>query len=382
LAADFSAAFLDRMHMTGDPPADKVIAEFSRTSGAGAINALLEKLKARERACGAAPGEPGPEPVDIPPVLEEYLEQSSRLPDWADPGKIRMAQDYFTLHGPLFGVALLYKSLPILYACGRGGAQVLAMTGRLTNHYRQRASETLRFILDVMKPGGLSPEGRGIATAQKVRLMHAAIRHYASSSPPFKANPHWGCPINQEELAGTLLAFSSVALDGLASLGKTAPREETEAYLHAWHVVGHILGIDRRLMARDMPEARRAWLAIIDRNFRRSEEGLLLIKDHLEFLDGLIPGEFLDRGNGALLRYLIGRRIAVGCFDMPSPGRLEAFRHLLRGFFGLEKLGYLLFPGLAREARRMSIGLMEALQRYWSDGHSRPFQVPSALREG
>jgi hypothetical protein len=281
----------------------------------------------------------------------------------------------------MFGVALLYKSLPILYAGGRGGAQVLAMTGRLTNNYRRRASETLRFILDVMKPGGLSPEGRGIATAQKVRLMHAAIRHYAAASPPFKSNPDWGCPINQEELAGTLLAFSSVALDGLASLGMSPPREEADAYLHVWHVVGHLLGIDRRLMARDMAEARRAWLSIVDRNFRRSDAGLLLIKDHLEFLDGLIPGEFLDRGNGALLRYLIGRRIAVGCFGLPAPGRMEAFLHVLRGFLGLEKLGYLLFPGLAKESRRLSIRLMEALQRYWYDGHSKPFQIPSALRE-
>lgn len=367
----YGDAFLDAMKSEGDPLADGVIRSFAGNGGAGGINAILDQLR---RSGGGAAG--------VPPALAEYLEVSSRLPEWADEAKIRRAQDFFTLHGPLFGVVLLYKSLPILYAGGMGGAQVLAMTGRLTNHYRQRASETLRFILDVMKPGGLSPAGRGVATAQKVRLMHAAIRSYAQDSAPFKAHPEWGRPINQEELAGTLLAFSSVTLDGLASLGLTAPREEADAYLHLWKVVGHILGIDRRLMVKDMGEARKAWMVLIRRNFIRTDEGLMLMGDHMAFLDGLVPGSLLDFGNSSLVRYLIGRRIVNRCFDLPAGARLEILLHALRSFLGLEKLGYLLFPGLARAARRISVRLMESLQAYWSDGKSQPFRVPAAIGGG
>ena len=33
------------------------------------------------------------------------------------------------------------------------------------------------FVLHVMAPGGLEPEGQGIKAIQKVRLMHSAIRH-------------------------------------------------------------------------------------------------------------------------------------------------------------------------------------------------------------
>jgi hypothetical protein len=386
--ADYDDAFLDRMRKQGDPPADAVIRFFAGPGGpggqgdAGGINAVLDGLKGTFRGGGSP----------IPAALKAYLEESSRLPSWADAAKIRRAQDLFTLHGPLFGVALLYKSLPVLYAGGKGGAQVLAMTGRLTHHYRQRASETLRFILDVMKPGGLGTPGEppapgappppGIATAQRVRLMHAAVRHYASATPDFKVHPEWGVPINQEELGGTLLAFSSVALDGLAALGLTPPREDREAYLHAWKVVGHLLGIDPRLMTEDMGQARRAWRALVRRNFVRSPEGDLLMKDHLEFLDGLAPGKILDKGNPSLVRYLIGRRICKACFDLPPATGLELFLHAVRSILGLEKLGYLLFPGLARAARRVSVDLMEALQRYWSDGHSKPFRIPTGLPAG
>lgn len=370
MASNYDDAFLNGMKTSGDPLADGVIQSFAGNGGAGGINVILDQLR------GA-----GGNPDVAPPALREYLEKSSRLPEWADEAQILRAQQYFTLHGPLFGVVLLYKALPVLYAGGMGGAQVLAMTGRLTNHYRQRASETLRFILDVMKPGGLAPGGRGIATAQKVRLMHAAIRCYAQNSPPFKAHPQWGLPINQEELAGTLLAFSSVTLDGLASLGLTAPKEEAEAYMHVWKVVGHILGIDPRLMVKDMGEARKAWMTVIRRNFLRTDEGILLMKDHMAFLDGLVPGDLLDRGNNSIVRYLIGRRITNRCFDLPRGARLEILLHLLRSFLGLEKLGYLLFPGLAKAARRLSVRLMESLQAYWSDGQSRPFRVPAAIRE-
>lgn len=209
--------------------------------------------------------------------------------------------------------------------------------------------------------------------------MHAAVRFYASSTPEFKDHPEWGSPINQEELGGTLLAFSSVTLDGLASLGFTPSPADKDAYLHIWRVVGHILGIDQRLMVDNMGEARRAWMAMDRRNFIRSDEGLLLMKDHLAFLDGLLPGKFLDKGNAPLVRYLIGRRICNRCFDLPPASGLEAFLALVRSVLGLEKLGYLLFPGLARAARRVSIDLMEALQRYWSDGNSKPFRIPTGL---
>ena len=64
-----------------------------------------------------------------------------------------------------------------------------------------------------------------------------------------------GLPCNQEELAYTLLTFSHVFLRSLQRLGIGLARADEEAYLHAWNVVGHVLGIERGLMADTMEQA-------------------------------------------------------------------------------------------------------------------------------
>jgi hypothetical protein len=363
---------LDQMRQTGDPLADAVIAEYVTAGEVPQLNALLGRLHANMA-----------DPKGYPPALAAYLDTSATLPDWADPVRIEKAQRLFTLHGPVFGLVMLFKSLPVLYAGGKGGAQVLVMTGQLTNHYRRRAAETLRFILDVMEPGGLGPGGKGIRTAQKVRLMHAAIRAYASAAPEWKGRlPDWGQPINQEELGGTLLAFSSVTLDGVKAMGLKISREDEDAYLHAWCVIGHILGIDERLYPRTMGFAKGFWAALMQRNFFRTEQGLLLIGDHQAFLAELIPGKLLDRGIPKLLRYLMGRRISGPVFNLPDTSAPYALLLILMEGFRLQRFGFRLFPGLVGEARGLSIQLMEAFQNYLKAGStSRPFQVPPSLTQ-
>src|SRR3954463_8627255 len=123
------------MRNTGDPLADAVISDFLASGRVASLNELMGHLHAAAN------------PSAQPPSLIAFLAESSRLPSWTDFEKIKRAQNAFTLHGPLFGVVMLFKSLPILYAGGKGGAQVLTLTGQLTNHYRRRAAETLRFIL-------------------------------------------------------------------------------------------------------------------------------------------------------------------------------------------------------------------------------------------
>ncbi len=363
--------FLDQMRGTGDPPADSVIEGFITAGEIPELNALMGALHANMAR-----------PAGYPTPLAAYLETSAQLPAWADPARILRAQRLFTLHGPLFGMVMLFKSLPILYAGGKGGAQVLAMTGQLTQHYRRRAGETLRFILDVMEPGGLGPGGKGVRTAQKVRLMHAAIRAYASAAPGWQGHEvEWGRPINQEELAGTLLAFSTVTLEGAAALGLRIHRQDAEAYFHTWKVIGHILGIDPRLYPESVPAAAGCWKALVRRNFRRTEAGLLLIRDHQEFLTELIPGRVFDRGIPTLLRYLMGRKISNTVLDLPKSSAPFALLLFLMEVFHLEKIGYLIFPFLVRAARKLSVDLMESLQKYLVTGQSRPFSIPPSLTE-
>src|SRR6201999_3276000 len=124
-------------------------------------------------------------------------------------------QEVFACYGPQICLCLLCKSLPEAYACAKG-AQVLYRTGRLTDQdgtmrtFTRRLMETSQFVVNVCIPGGLEPNGKGIVTSQKVRLIHAAIRYFIKKGEWDVAT--LGEPINQEDMAGTLQSFSTLIL--------------------------------------------------------------------------------------------------------------------------------------------------------------------------
>jgi hypothetical protein len=364
-------ALLDRMRRTADPLADETVAELFRDGSVPAVNAALEQLTHN----GPLP------PGEGPPALLRFLEKASAAPPEVDAIRIRRAQEFFTRHGPAFGIVLMYSSLPTLYAGAQGGVQILSMTGQLSRHFRRRAAETLRFILDVMTPGGLEYRGRGIRTAQKVRLMHACIRHFARVSGRWAALPQWGEPINQEELAGTLLSFSSLAVDNLELLGGKVAPGDAEDYLHAWRCIGHWMGIEAEMRPTSMAEARDLWGRIEMRNFSRTPEGVALTRDHLDFLDEMVPGKALDGFNLPLMRHLMGRRIAVGYLGLPGPGRFSIWIDVIRRFFGFADRFLAAAGPLDRLVAEVNLQMMEALQRYWAEGRSTPFRLPQRLEE-
>ena len=136
---------------------------------------------------------------------------------------------------------------------------------------------------------GAGTMGSGIAQVLKVRLIHATIRHLILHGDPEQmpgavaARPQagpsagghgalyeallahgWdigarGLPCNQFELAYTLLTFHYVFLRGMRTLGLGLARADEEAYLHAWNVVGHVLGVRDDLMPANYDEAGRAF---------------------------------------------------------------------------------------------------------------------------
>src|SRR5947209_15840603 len=222
---------LEPMRQIGDPLADGVIAELFANSEVGAVNELMKALVTNEF----------PEPSTLPPVVRTYLEKTDQLPDWADTNLIAAGEQVFWRYGPKLILILHCYSLPFDYL-GRDGVQVLALTTRLVSNPSRRIIEVAQFLVDIMQAGGLTaPEGRGRRAIQKVRLMHGAVRKMASGAPTWKAE--YGLPINQEDLAGTLMSFSSIVIDGLEKLGVTLSDSDREAYLHCWLVAGHLLGI-------------------------------------------------------------------------------------------------------------------------------------------
>lgn len=363
-------ALLMAMRMEADPPADRVLAALIADGGIAAANAALGRFSREDVPPGGAP-----------PAVAAYIAEQGSLPGWSDPGKIARAQALFTSQGPAFGLVLMAESLPCLYAGGKGGAQTLYGTGQLSGHFRRRASQTLRFILNVMEPGSLEPGGKGIASILKVRLMHAAIRNYTAHSEIWKGKTEaWGMPINQVELAGTLLAFSSVALQGLRKLGLRVSSEDKEAYLHAWRVIGSVLGIRAELLPGDIREAEALWRRIVATQFVRSPEGRSLARDHLAFLEELMPGELLDGFPPTLMYFLMGRKLALRQLGLPGPGWTYFLVLILRRLIFLEGRIFLRSATLGRLASEGGKVLMESLYRSWNRGDGSPFRIPDSLR--
>lgn len=366
-----SSIYLDLMHNSGDAFADKVIANLLATGGIPEANAALGHLIRNMDGLLQ----------NAPPHLTEFIEHCGTLPEWADRQKIRRAQEFFTSQGPAFGLVLMANSLPTLYAGGMGGAQVLYSTGQLSGNFRRRASQTLRFILDVMEPGGLEPAGKGIRAIQKVRLMHAAIRTYTKSSPLWAGKTEaWGSPINQEELAGTLLAFSSVALSALKKMEVEVSEEDQAAYLHTWKVAGFILGIEVGMLPASMSDASELWKQIETRNFIPTPEGQKLAVDHLTFLKELIPGKDLDGFANALMNFLMGKKIARSILKLPRPGWTYFLIRILTFIFRLNSRIVLSSSTLRELSSKAGLVLMDSLYRSWNAGDGSPFKIPVSIR--
>jgi hypothetical protein len=209
--------------------------------------------------------------------------------------------------------------------------------------------------------------------------MHATIRHFARTTGRWGAQPDWGQPINQEELAGTLLGFSSYALDGLNKLDVHLSDQEGEDLLHTWQAIGHVLGIQAELYPENLKDARALWDKIDSRNFHPTPQGKQLGQAHLEFLAELVPGKALDGTNAALMCFLMGKKVAVQCLGIPSGGWHIALVYLLRGWFGFSNIFWQSKGPLSKLLGSLHLEMMEALQRYWQGSDSGGFRLPEAL---
>ena len=148
--------------------------------------------------------------------------------------------------------------------------------------------------------------GRGLIHARKVRLLHASMRYMAlnpgsvsknaDDDPSSRFSPtekydveNDGCPINQEDMAYTLLTFGYVIPMGLERWGCRLSREDKEAFLHAWKIVGYIMGIREDLLTDDWEQAQALFLTVKKRQGRGCEEGVKLTDALCKFLKFYLP---------------------------------------------------------------------------------------------
>ncbi len=252
--------------------------------------------------------------------------------------------------------------------------------------------------------------GKGYLCAKKVRFLHATMRFMlvqpdqrhplSGETRPLTLTEALSCdespwnfedfgyPINQEDMAYTLLTFGMIIPRGLSHWGVQIDQDEKEAFLHLWKVVGHVMGIDSTLLTDQWEEAEQQFSMIQARQAGHSHAGEVLT----EALTGFL-GDYLPEFPG-MSRYL---SVAMICSQIgPQHARMivpektlkETFRFwrrpvysiagvLTRGFFRLKHLYLKHFTHLGgMTVNRLHEAAEHIIDSWRSAYQRRPFFVP------
>jgi hypothetical protein len=378
--------------------------------------ALLNRIIARWQSnADIAAWQPGPDvPAAMAAPLRAYLDAAQRLPDWADRDRIARAEALFFDQGVLSVLLLFCASLPECYVVP-DLAEVLHTTGALEQRTDYRIRSTAAMIFPVMMRGGLTDAaGAGVAQVLKVRLIHATVRHLILRGSPEhalapQAGPRprlslagrvagmhqalfahgWnvaerGLPSNQEEQAYTLLTFGFVPLRGMRTLGVGLAPADEEAVLHAWNVVGHLVGIRRELMVGTIHEAE-ALFAQMQRRGRAEQRERdprpALAAALFRTMEREIPWAVVRPFPVLLARHLIGARSSG---DLGLDGRVgwwskALFALVLAIVQGIDAVGRRIWPNFSISRVISRLLGYQLITRLLMD-ETRPLKLPERLR--
>lgn len=166
--------------------------------------------------------------------------------------------------------------------------------------------------------------GKGLISAKRVRFLHATMRFMLTR--PERVTPlgrpdesagvaeslsqmesPWdesrlGKPVNQEDLAYTLLTFGYVIPAALRKWGLRWTPAERETYLHLWKVVGFAMGLKDELLTDNWAEAESLFSNIHERQAKASGQGKELTDALMRLLQDYLPPMLgLDRSLPPLL---------------------------------------------------------------------------------
>ncbi|MCB1126871.1 MAG: DUF2236 domain-containing protein, partial [Verrucomicrobiae bacterium] len=279
--------------------------------------------------------------------------------------------------------------------------------------------------------------GPGYLAARKVRMLHASMRFMlqhkarfsdrANRPPPHTLServvmeaaagrPDWptgqlGVPVNQEDLAYTLLTFAYVIPVGLDHWGAGLSAKQKDGFLHLWKVVGHVMGLREDLLPDDWDEARFLYESIQGSECgdssrvpstavpsgeavpHDSEPGVVLTEAVMRFLEDYLPRTLgLNALIGAgLIRDQMGPELAGQLLPQKDFRRASslASRLVMAGFRGFARCYFLLYREIAERIPLVSRLMENVFERAadelvnsWRDAYSRrPFYIPNTYNE-
>ncbi len=258
----------------------------------------------------------------------QFLMTRKEPPIWFDARRLLCGQRIFEAYAVEIMNLLGIMALPYCYA-GSPGNKALHRSDKMRQSPGKRLADTADFIISVCSPGNLTANSIGHVQINKTRLIHSIARYYLLKG---EWDMSWGLPINQEDMAGTNLAFSCVTLFGLQKSGIILSGKEKDDFVFLWKYIGYQLGIDEDLLPSSFQESVYLTDLVKDRNFRHSPEGVELMAELLRFYKELIPvnqSKLIE----SQIRYYLGQEVSryVGLKPELVKDQVTDFVNALRG---------------------------------------------------
>jgi mpaB/rubber oxygenase-like protein len=225
-----------RFASLGDPPADAVVTAM-REMPHGRGRQLVERVLMD--GTDALDGAPEP--------FQTFFTQVFEVPFWLDERQLELGARAIRRSGVLGLIALRGLALMGGYLAGRPDKTLVATGSLVSDQTPRRLLETSRWWVQLTEPGALRPAGAGFTSSVRVRLIHAQVRAAMRERPDWDYAA-WDHPVNQVQLAGTLVQFSLAFLIGTRMHGLRYTERERQAVVHLWRYVGYLMGVHPDLL--------------------------------------------------------------------------------------------------------------------------------------
>jgi hypothetical protein len=214
----------------GDEPMDRLV-DWMSSAGMKQMRPLFDRAVVE----GIANVPEAPEP------LREFFIGVEAVPDWVDPAKLRSGQRALRRGG----ADGMYIARDVSLLGGyqfSGFNKTLLRTGALEKGSNKRFAETMQWAMDVISEGGLEPLGVGYRSTLRVRLIHAMVRRHVAAMPDWRGD-EWGVPVNQTDMAATLVGALIAPPVGSMGMGILFAPGDLEAIAHLTRYVGWLIGV-------------------------------------------------------------------------------------------------------------------------------------------
>lgn len=226
----------------GDEPMDRLVSWMSQV-GLKETRPLFDRALAE--GIDAVP--------DAPEPLVEFFREAETVPPWVDRTMLERGQRALRRGG----ADGMYIARDVSLLGGyqfSGFNKTLLRTGALEKGSNKRFAETMQWAMDVIADGGLEVFGSGYQATLRVRFIHALVRRHVSAMPDWRAD-EWGVPVNQTDMAATLIGALVAPAAGSAGMGIVLRLKDYEAIAHLTRYVGWLMGVEDEWLPRDFRDS-------------------------------------------------------------------------------------------------------------------------------